>query len=90
MRILTETVQVSTSPTLISPTSFAVLVNNTSTQTVYLGPSDVNTTNGYPLDPGEKFGVDAAGTALASDPVPPLYAVVASGTASIKRMALVP
>lgn len=86
MAIANAVVSVGTSPTRldVDPTdqflgaSCAVYVP-TGGVTVYVGSASINSSTGWPVDPGEKFFA-------ALDPNETLYAVVASGTQNVRVM----
>lgn len=62
----------------------AIMVYNDSTTTVYLGDSSVTAASGLPLQPSSYFGLDAAAMKLEGETLPSIYAVVSSGTASVR------
>lgn len=78
-------VTVGTAATVILPLgSHASVIENNSAVTVFVGGSDVNTTDkGFPLGPGKSLPVDVIGFRAE------LYGVVASGTAVLDRLRLV-
>lgn len=78
-------VTVTTTPTVIvGMGSWAAVIENNSSVTVYVGGSDVNTTDkGFPLGAGKSLPVDTIGFRAE------LYAVVASGTAVLDRLRVV-
>jgi hypothetical protein len=57
-----------------SLTNQRTIKNTDASITIYLGPSGVTASNGYPLKPGETITFDARNTSAA------LFAVAASGT----------
>lgn len=81
--MIAHAVTITDTPTLIAEVSGASIVPNSilvhslaGNDTVYLGGSDVATTNGFPLDPGATLGWDLVGEEI--------YGVVASGTAEVR------
>lgn len=85
MAIQSQQVSVGTTATRLDSVAFgsmtreSCIVRNRGSAAVFLGGSDVTTTNGLPLDPGEFFSADIQ----ASDA---LYGVVASGTVECRVM----
>lgn len=83
MSVATVSVTVTTSPTLLSPSStsddaasgYSMVMKNSGSAIVYLGGSGVDTT-GFPLAPGDQLGGEYERT----DSV---YGVVASGTSVV-------
>ncbi len=76
---ISRAVTVSTSATALTqaPALRAVAIRNTGSVTVYVGGSNVTTTNGFPLDPGDVLALDAAGL---GGYVSPFYGIVATGS----------
>ena len=75
-------VTVGTSPTLLSQSKKAVVIDNRSTQTVFVGGSNVSATTGFGVDASQKMVVDFSYASAIS--VGALYGVVASGTADVR------
>ena len=55
----------------------SVAIYNNGASTVYVGPSDVATADGYPLAAGEHLSVDV-------DDADGIYGIVASGTVEVR------
>ena len=80
-----NTVTVTTSATLIVANNTqrqSILVTNTGTGTVYLGPdSSVTTSNGMPLVTNGTYAEDSGGTRMFLGDI---YGIVASGTSDVR------
>lgn len=60
-------------------TARSVLLRNRGSVAVYVGGSNVTTSNGYQLDPGEWVSLDSSGTGANTA----TYGVTASGSATV-------
>jgi len=80
-RILSSAVTISTTATAIPSTALvgrqSILVKNTGSADIYLGPSGVTTANGYPLAAGAEVSIDLGEKVV-------LYGIVASGTETVR------
>lgn len=69
--------------TLLPATALAgrrsVVVHNSGSVTVFLGPSSVTTANGLPIAPNEKISLDINASVL-------LYGIVSSGSADVRTL----
>lgn len=80
-RIKSSATTVSTTATAIPATALtgrrSIVVQNTGANDIYLGASDVTTSNGYPLSAGESLSLDLDGAVI-------LYGIVAAGTETVR------
>ena len=79
MAVVSSQKSVTTTATLIASSDAdgsSVAVTNTSSETVYLGPSGVTTSNGYPLAQNAAIGIELQASEK-------LYGIVGTGTSTV-------
>jgi hypothetical protein len=62
---------------ITGPTTVRTLIYNNGTATIYVGGSDVTTSNGIPIEVGSSLGMDVTVTET-------LYGIAASGTHNVR------
>lgn len=87
MGLRQQAITVGTSATLLptAPLEYrrALVIHNNAAITIYLGQSDVTSSNGFPLLAGEKVAFDIGGT-----PNVNVYGIVASASADVRILEL--
>jgi len=88
MAVIADKVTVNSSPTVIAPvdpTRRRIVLKNNNATIIYIGGSDVTTTDGYPLEDNEVLTIVQAHREDTT-PQQEWYAVVATGTQDINTI----